>query len=84
MARPKKRKHRDDEDARKKRKSKGWDDDSLLDLDAGINRAYASMDGQLLADHLSQKTARFGSDLSSVELSDLYISGTRLVVEQAH
>lgn len=76
MARPKKRKHRDNDGSRKKRKSKGWDDDSLIDLDARLNRAYASMDGQLLADHLSQKTARFGSDLSSVELSDLYISGT--------
>ncbi|KAK6820646.1 hypothetical protein PG987_015046 [Apiospora arundinis] len=32
------------------------------------------MDSQLLADYLAQKTSRFGSDLSPVELADLYIS----------
>lgn len=46
-----------------------------LDLEAGLNRAFERMDGQLLADHLAQKTRRFGADLSPVELADLYISG---------
>jgi U3-containing 90S pre-ribosomal complex subunit CMS1-like protein len=71
---PKKRKQNDDGTPRKKRKQAGWNDE-LLDAEAGLNRAFGSMDSQLLADYLSQKTARFGTDLSPVELSDLYISG---------
>ena len=77
-AKPKKRKQTDDGTPRKKRKSTGdWSDD-LLDGEAGLNRAFGSMDSQLLADYLSQKTTRFGTDLSPVELSDLHISGEGL------
>lgn len=71
----KKRKNQDDDRPRKKSKASVWTDDDLLDLDLGVNRAFSGMDSQLLADHLSQNTSRFEPDLSSVELSDLYISG---------
>ncbi len=76
-AKAKKRKQRDDQGPRKRRKSASWEDDSLLDLEVGVNRAFSSLDSQLLADYLSQKTGRFGTDLSSVELSDLYLPGMR-------
>lgn len=59
----------------KKRKTKGSRDDDALDTDLGINTLVARMDNQLLADHLAQKTTRFGSDLSPVELSDLSVPG---------
>jgi len=76
--RPKKRRQNDDGTPRKKRKAGEWSDD-VLDDEAGLNRAFASMDSQLLADYLSQKTTRFGADLSPVELADLYISGEKLL-----
>lgn len=69
-----KRKRQDDSKPRKKQK-KAREDEADLDLDAGLNHAFERMDSQLLADHLAQKTSRFGTDLSPVELSDLYISG---------
>lgn len=74
----KKRKLQDDERPRKKNKKhrkKVREDEADLDVEAGLNRAFERMDGQLLADHLAQKTRRFGTDLSPIELSDLYISG---------
>lgn len=46
-----------------------------LDVQAGVNKAFERMDGQLIADHLAQKARRFGTDLSAIELSDLYVSG---------
>ncbi|KAL2149892.1 hypothetical protein VTH82DRAFT_7568 [Thermothelomyces myriococcoides] len=73
----KKRKLQDDERPRKKNKKhrkKVREDEADLDVEAGLNRAFERMDGQLLADHLAQKTRRFGTDLSPIELSDLYIS----------
>ncbi|TLD22243.1 hypothetical protein PspLS_07840 [Pyricularia sp. CBS 133598] len=57
----------------KKGKRAVQDDDSLLDLDAGLNLAIANMDNQLLSDYLAQQTTRFGTDLSSVELADLHV-----------
>ena len=73
----KKRKLQDDDKPRKKQKKqkKVREDESDLDMEAGLNRAFERMDGQLLADHIAQKTRRFGTELSPVELSDLYISG---------
>lgn len=62
--RPKQKKHR---------KSDADDDDALLDLDAGVNTVFARMDSDLLADYVAAKTKRFGTDLSTVELSDLYV-----------
>jgi protein CMS1 len=50
-------------------------DDSLLDEQHGVNKAFQLMDSQLLADYLAQKTSRFGKDLTVVELADLSISG---------
>lgn len=58
----------------KKRKAHAELDESL-DTELGLNTIFASMDSQLLADHLSQKTTRFGTELSPVEISDLAVSG---------
>lgn len=69
-----KRGSQDDGGAHKRRKS-ARQDESLLDVDAGLNEAFARMDSQLLADYVAQKTSRFGKELSPVELADLYISG---------
>lgn len=75
-AKSKKRSLDDDGGKRKKKKKKtGYEqDDSLLDTELGLNTGIALMDSQLMADHLAQRTTRFGTDLSSVELADLYIS----------
>lgn len=59
----------------KKKQKKQREDEADLDVEAGLNKAFARMDGQLLADHVAQKTSRFGTELSPIELSDLYISG---------
>lgn len=61
--------------AKKKRKSKYQAEDESLDTELGVNTLFTRMDNQLLADYLAQKTSRFGSDLSPVELSDITISG---------
>ncbi|KAL2128886.1 hypothetical protein VTI74DRAFT_8507 [Chaetomium olivicolor] len=77
----KKRKLQDDEQPRKKQKKKQKktrEDEGDLDVEAGLNRAFERMDGQLVADHVAQKTRRFGTDLSPVELSDLYISANAI------
>jgi hypothetical protein len=59
---------------RRKAKPKFAEDDSI-DMELGVNLEIGRMDNQLLADHIAQKTSRFGSDLSSVELSDITIPG---------
>jgi len=59
---------------RKKNKRHAAEDD-LIDSAAGVNTAIAMMDSQLLADHLAQRTSRFGADLSPIELSDLALPG---------
>ncbi|KAK4192583.1 U3-containing 90S pre-ribosomal complex subunit-domain containing protein [Podospora australis] len=76
----KKRKLEDDAPAKeqKKQKKKQREDEADLDVEAGLNKSFARMDGQLLADHIAQKTSRFGTDLSPVELSDLYISANAI------
>lgn len=71
----KKRRAPEDGGAKKKRKNPVREDEEDLDVEAGLNRSFERMDSQLVADHIAQKTSRFGTDLSSVELSDLYISG---------
>ncbi|KAI1351090.1 U3-containing 90S pre-ribosomal complex subunit-domain containing protein [Xylaria sp. FL0043] len=73
-ARPKKRSREDDGGSRKRRKSAFEQEDFDLDLEAGLNTKIASLDNMLLADHLAQKTRRFGTDLKPVELSALDIS----------
>ncbi|KAK3336194.1 U3-containing 90S pre-ribosomal complex subunit-domain containing protein [Cercophora scortea] len=68
--------HEDGSSRRKRKKAR--QDDADLDTEAGLNKAFARMDGQLVADHIAQKTSRFGSDLSSIELSDLYVSANAI------
>lgn len=60
--------------AKKKKKGNSQEDDSL-DTEIGVNTLFSRIDNQLLADYLAQKTTRFGSDLSPVEISDLTLSG---------
>lgn len=80
MSDSKKRQAEDDIPAKKAKKPKKKSNkyqalDEALDTELGVNTLVARMDNQLLADHVAQKTTRFGSDLSTVELSDLTISG---------
>lgn len=77
-AKSKKHKAPEEGGSSKRRKAKYEEDESMLDLEAGVNTAFTVMDSQLLADHLAQKTKRFGTDLSPVELSDLYISANAI------
>ncbi|TVY57570.1 Protein CMS1 [Lachnellula cervina] len=55
-----------------KSKAKVIEEDEF-DLEAGINKAFSHMDSQLLADYVAQRTRRYESDLSSIELEDKYI-----------
>lgn len=73
-AKSKKRPREDDSGSRKRRKSAFEDEDLDMDLEAGLNKKIGLLDSMLLADHLAQKTRRFGSDLKPVELSALDIS----------
>lgn len=59
----------------KTKKAKEAQDDEL-DIEAGINNAFSHMDNQLLADYIAQRTRKYESDLSSIELEDRYIPGT--------
>lgn len=61
--------------AAKKTKSKKTTEDNELDVLAGINNAFSHMDNQLLADYIAQRTRKYESDLSSIELEDKYIPG---------
>jgi protein CMS1 len=61
--------------AAKKSKSQKTKEDDELDVDAGINNAFSHMDNQLLADYIAQRTRKYESDLSSIELEDKYIPG---------
>ncbi|KID89363.1 DNA/RNA helicase, DEAD/DEAH box type [Metarhizium guizhouense ARSEF 977] len=63
---------------KKKKKAKLSKDDEALDMELGLNTLFNRLDNQLLADHLAQKLGRFGSDLSSVELSDLTVSANSI------
>lgn len=58
----------------KSKKAKAQNEDDL-DVEAGINRAFAQMDNQLLADYVAQRTRKYESDLSMIELEDKYIPG---------
>ncbi|KAI0390674.1 U3-containing 90S pre-ribosomal complex subunit-domain containing protein [Xylariaceae sp. FL0594] len=82
-AKPKKRAREDDgankssmqPQSHKRRKPSAFDQEDLdLDLEAGLNKKLAHLDSMLMADHIAQKTRRFGSDLRPVELSALDIS----------
>jgi len=76
-ARPKKRAREEDgggNKSQKRRKSTFEQQDLDLDLEAGLNKKLVHLDNMLMADHIAQKTRRFGSDLRPVELSALDIS----------
>ena len=74
-AKTKKRAREDDGGSKKKKRKSGFEEDeALFDMEAGVNKAIALMDSQLLADHIAQKTTRFNSDKTAIELADLYIS----------
>lgn len=80
-----KRKRDDENDGKKAKKKKKTfkkkvpkdinDDD--LDEKLGLNLAIGRMDGQLLVDHVAQRTKRFEPDLSTVEMEDRYLPGMR-------
>jgi protein CMS1 len=59
---------------KKKKTSKVLEEDEF-DLSIGINKAFSNMDSQLLADYMAQRTKKYESELSSIELEDRYISG---------
>lgn len=61
--------------AKKPKKAKRADD-ADVDLENGVNSALGRMDNRLLADYVAQKTKRFESSLSLVELEDKHIPGT--------
>ena len=62
--------------AKKPKTKKGkTDQDDEIDTEAGINKAFAQMDNQLLADYVAQRTRKYENDLSPVELEDKYIPG---------
>ncbi|KAF8848782.1 hypothetical protein BDZ45DRAFT_256126 [Acephala macrosclerotiorum] len=56
----------------KSKKTKAVEEDEL-DTELGINNAFSHMDNQLLADYIAQRTRKYESDLSSIELEDKYI-----------
>jgi protein CMS1 len=56
----------------KNKKSKADGDDDL-DLEAGVNKSFASMDQQLLADYVARQTKKFESELTELELKDKYL-----------
>jgi len=58
----------------KSKKAKRVEEDEL-DIEAGINKAFSHMDNRLLADYVAQRTRKFESDLSSIELEDKYLPG---------
>lgn len=60
---------------RRKARSGIQDQDLDLDLERGLNLAIGRMDRGLLADYIAQRTKRFHSELSAVELEDLHIPG---------
>jgi hypothetical protein len=60
--------------SKKTRKAKAIEEDEI-DIELGINNAFSHMDNQLLADYLAQRTRKYESDLSTIELEDKYIPG---------
>ena len=83
MAESKKRRHDGEGQAKgsgKKRKSAAQqEEDDMMDVEAGINTSISFMDPQLLSDYLAQKVNRFGTELSTVEIADLIVSGAGLM-----
>jgi len=61
--------------AKKTKSKKNAIEEDELDIDLGINKAFSHMDNQLLADYIAQRTRKYESDLSSIELDDKHIPG---------
>ncbi len=61
--------------SKKKKKIGKTDEYDELDIETGINKAFSHMDNLLLADYVAQRTRKYESDLSLVELEDKYIPG---------
>ncbi len=78
-AKPTTKRKRDTEEkptAKRRKLKKPKDvDDSALDAELGVNHAIAHMDGQLLADHIAQRTQRFRPELSLVEKDECHVPG---------
>lgn len=60
----------------KTKKQKQQYEDENLDMELGINKGFAMMDSQLLADYVEAKTRNYEKDLSSVELEDKRIAAS--------
>jgi protein CMS1 len=60
-------------------KAKNTKDDDL-DVESRINNAFSHMDNQLLADYMAQRTRKYESDLSTIELEDKYLPGGSYIV----
>lgn len=80
---PKKRKRGTEPEVAKKsakkekiKKSRAVFDDAELDVEIGVNKAFARMDSQLLADYLAQRTRMYEKDLSSIEWEEKYLPGS--------
>ncbi len=55
-----------EDEAPKKKRRKGpkgvrREEEGDLDVEAGLNKAFEKMDSQLVADHVAQRTNRFGN-----------------------
>lgn len=61
--------------AKKSKSKKNAVEEDELDIEIGINKAFSHMDNQLLADYIAQRTRKYESDLSSIELEDKHIPG---------
>lgn len=57
----------------KKNRKQANEENALYDFDLGINTIFARMDPDLIADYVAANTKRFATDLSPIELSDLYV-----------
>ena len=60
---------------RKKLKKAKRIEDEDLDLEHGLNLAIGKLDSRLQSDYLAQRTKRFSSELSLVELEDRHVPG---------
>lgn len=60
-------------------KRRNFENEATIDVEAGLNNAFAEMDCQLLADYVAQRTRTFESDLSVIELEDKYISASSII-----
>ena len=63
----------------KSKRSKAGEEDEI-DTEAGINKTFSRMDNQLLADYVAQRTRKYETELSLVELEDKYIPGMDKVI----